>query len=76
MSLFGEIVVILVLILANAYFVMSELALVSARSSRLQPRAEAGNLGAQRALEMGLESAKAAGSGFFAVRLCDWNLGR
>lgn len=45
-----EIVLILALILLNGVFAMSEMALVSARKSRLEQRATEGNRGAARAL--------------------------
>lgn len=45
-----EIVIIFVLILINGLFAASEIAIVSARRSRLQQRAEAGNRGAKQAL--------------------------
>jgi putative hemolysin len=48
----GEIVVILVLILINAFFVLSEMALVSARRTRLQAAAEHGKSGAKSALAL------------------------
>ena len=44
--------IIFVLILANGVFAMSEIALVSSRKARLQQRAEAGDAGAARALEL------------------------
>ena len=47
-----EIALILVLIIANGIFSGSETAVVSARRARLQQRAEAGNEGARRALEL------------------------
>lgn len=47
-----EIVVILLLLVANGVFAMSEIAVVSARKARLQQRAEAGHQGARRALEL------------------------
>lgn len=47
-----EITFILLLILANGLFAMSEIALVSARKVRLQQRAAEGNAGAQAALEL------------------------
>ena len=47
-----EIVIILLMILANGVFAMSEIALVSARRSRLRRRAENGDTGAQAALEL------------------------
>lgn len=51
-SLGAEILLILALILVNGIFAMSEIAVVSSRKSRLQQRAEAGDAGARRALEL------------------------
>ena len=47
-----ELAVILVLLLANGLFAMSEIAVVSARKARLRQRAEAGNSAARAALEL------------------------
>lgn len=47
-----ELLVVLVLILGNGVFAMSELALVSAREVRLRQRAEEGDSGARAALEL------------------------
>ncbi len=47
-----EIFIVLLLILANALFVMSELAIVSARKVRLQQSAERGDANARVALEL------------------------
>src|SRR5437764_2698562 len=44
--------IVLLLILVNSVFAMAEIALVSARKARLVPVAEAGNRGAQAALEL------------------------
>jgi magnesium and cobalt exporter, CNNM family len=44
--------IILLLIIVNGFFAMAEIGLVAARNARLQPLAEAGNLGAQAALEL------------------------
>jgi putative hemolysin len=49
---FLRIVLILLLVLGNALFVAGEYALVSARRSRLQERAEAGSRGARSALRL------------------------
>lgn len=43
---------ILALVLANAMFALSEIAVVSARKARLQERAERGDAGARRALQL------------------------
>ncbi len=47
-----EILIILLLILANGFFAASEIAIVSARRGRLQQRADAGDAGARQALEL------------------------
>lgn len=47
-----EVLFILLLIVANGVFAMSEIAIVSARKARLQQRASDGDLRAQTALEM------------------------
>jgi putative hemolysin len=44
--------VLLLLILLNGFFAMAEIALISARPARLQPRAAEGSTGAQAALEL------------------------
>jgi putative hemolysin len=43
---------VLLLILLNGFFAMAEIALVSARPARLQPLVDAGNSGAQAAVEL------------------------
>jgi putative hemolysin len=48
----AEVLLILVLLVANGLFAMSEMAVVSARKSRLQERAQDGDAGARRALEL------------------------
>jgi len=50
--MFVEIVIILSLVLLNGLFSMSEMAIVSARKNRLEKKAEYGNTGAARALEL------------------------
>src|SRR5258706_4013549 len=47
-----DIVVLLALIFLNGLFVMSEIALVSARKARLENMAEKGDIRARRALEL------------------------
>jgi putative hemolysin len=47
-----EILLIILLVMANGLFAMSEIAVVSARKSRLQQRADAGDAKARRALEL------------------------
>lgn len=47
-----EIAIIFVLILANSFFAASEIAIVSARRSRLQQKADAGERSAQQALDL------------------------
>jgi putative hemolysin len=48
----AEIALVLGMILLNAFFAMSELAIVSARRARLQQRADGGSRGARIALEL------------------------
>ncbi|HEU4559452.1 MAG TPA: hemolysin family protein [Longimicrobium sp.] len=50
-----EIALILVLIVLNGVFAMSEIAVVSSRRTRLQERADAGDAGARRALALSEE---------------------
>jgi putative hemolysin len=47
-----EVLILLALIFVNGLFVMSEIALVSARKSRLESQAEKGDLQARKALEL------------------------
>src|SRR6185436_7620117 len=47
-----EIIILLVLIFINGLFVMSEIALVSARKSRLEHQAEKGDVKARKALQL------------------------
>lgn len=51
-SLGTEIVIIFILILANGFFAASEIAIVSARRSRLQQQADDGRQSAQQALDL------------------------
>ncbi len=50
-----EILIILLLLLANGVLALSEMAVVSARKARLQQRAEEGDVGARAALELASE---------------------
>jgi putative hemolysin len=50
-----EIIIILLLILANGVFSLSEMAIVSARKTRLQQKAQTGDKGAQAALALAQE---------------------
>jgi putative hemolysin len=52
-SVWFEIFVVILLILLNGFFAMSELAIVSARRARLKPLADAGHKGARKAIELG-----------------------
>ena len=47
-----QLLFVLLLIIVNGFFAMAEIALVASRKARLQPLAEAGNPGAQAALEL------------------------
>jgi putative hemolysin len=51
-SLLTSLLIVLLLILVNALFVMSEMAIISARKIRLQQVAERGNKGAKAALDL------------------------
>ncbi len=53
-----EVLVILVLIIANGIFAMAEIAVVSARKARLQQMADEGNAGARAALELARDSSR------------------
>lgn len=46
-----EIIIIFLLVLVNGIFAMTEMAMVSSRKTRLQHRADKGDMGAQRALD-------------------------
>lgn len=50
-----QLILIFLLIVANGFFAASEISIVSARRGRLQQRAEAGNRGAQVALQLAAE---------------------
>src|SRR5688572_18680129 len=52
MGIGTEVLIVLLLLVANGVFAMSEIAVVSARKSRLQQRAEEGDHTARRALEL------------------------
>jgi magnesium and cobalt exporter, CNNM family len=52
LPLWFEVAVVLFLILLNAFFAMSELAIVSSRRARLKPLADRGNRGARAALRL------------------------
>jgi putative hemolysin len=47
-----QLLFVVLLIVVNGFFAMAEIALVASRKARLQPLAEAGNPGAQAALEL------------------------
>ncbi|MGH6893435.1 MAG: hemolysin family protein, partial [Dongiaceae bacterium] len=51
-SLLLEIAIVLLLVFLNAFFAMSELAIVSSRRARLKPLADRGHRGARRALQL------------------------
>ncbi len=51
-SVSGQVIAILVLIIANGVFAMSEIAMISARKVRLQQQANSGSKGARIALEL------------------------
>ena len=51
-TLFFQIIIIILLVITNGVFAMSEIALVSVRKARLQRKARSGDQGAQTALEL------------------------
>jgi CBS domain containing-hemolysin-like protein len=51
-SILFEIIVVIFLVLANAFFVAAEFAIVKVRSSQLQPMADKNNAGAKTALKL------------------------
>src|SRR5690242_3914943 len=51
-SILFEIIIVLLLVLLNGFFAMSELAIVSARPARLKALADRGHRGAQRTLRL------------------------
>ncbi len=51
-ELLVEVAIVLLLILLNAFFAMSELAIVSSRRARLKPLADRGHRGARRAIQL------------------------
>lgn len=51
-SIFTEVIIVLILLVANGLFSMSELAIVSVRKARLQRRAEQGDQKARQALQL------------------------
>lgn len=54
-SVWVEVLLIVLLLVLNGVFAMSEIAVVSARKARLQQRADEGSAGARRALELAEE---------------------
>lgn len=57
-QLSNELLVVLLLLLANGIFAMAEIALVSARKSRLKELADEGDVGAARTLEIARDSSR------------------
>jgi putative hemolysin len=53
MPLYGDLLIILVLILANGFFAAAEIAIITARRSRLEQQAKSGDRAASLALELG-----------------------
>jgi putative hemolysin len=56
--LFGEILIVGVLILLNSFFAMAEIAIVSARRARLKQQADAGHKGAIAALQLAADPSR------------------
>jgi putative hemolysin len=53
-----QLLFVVLLIIVNGFFAMAEIALVASRKARLQPLAEAGNPGAQAALELKADTSR------------------
>lgn len=73
-----EVVIILILVLANGVFALSEIAILSARKVRLRQRAEAGDAGAQTALELARDPGRFLATiqvGITLVGVCAGTLG-
>jgi putative hemolysin len=51
LSIETEIIIVLMLVIVNGIFAMTEMAMVSSRKTRLQNRADKGDTGAQKALD-------------------------
>jgi magnesium and cobalt exporter, CNNM family len=68
-SLAAEIATVLVLILLNGFFAMSELAIVSSRRARLKPMADKGHRGARHALRLAEEPTQFLASAQIGITL-------
>ena len=68
-SFTAGIVIVLVLILLNGFFAMSELAIVSSRRARLKPMADKGHRGARRALRLAEEPTQFLASAQIGITL-------
>lgn len=75
MGTFPAIVLAVVLLLANSYFVATEFALVSARRSRMEPRASEGSRMARTALGAMERLTQVIAATQFGVTLCSLGLG-
>lgn len=69
MGYFYEIGIVLLLLVANGWFAMSELAIVSSRRARLQAMAEKGNAGARVALKLAANPARFLSSAQIGITL-------
>lgn len=65
----GEILIILVLILANGFFSAAEMAIIAARRSRLQQQAEEGDRRAQEALDLIRDPSRFLATGQIGITL-------
>ncbi len=65
----AEVAIVLLLILLNAFFAMSELAIVSARRARLKPLADKGHRGARRAIQLAAEPTQFLATVQFGITL-------
>jgi CBS domain containing-hemolysin-like protein len=70
-----SLLVLVALLLGNAFFVAAEFALVSARADQLEPRAEAGSVRAQKALTAMRNVSQMMAGAQLGITLCSLGLG-
>jgi CBS domain containing-hemolysin-like protein len=75
MSTVLSLLVLVALLLGNAFFVASEFALVSARADQIEPRAEAGSVRAQKTLAAMRNVSQMMAGAQLGITLCSLGLG-
>ncbi|MCW2509614.1 MAG: conserved rane protein of unknown function, partial [Modestobacter sp.] len=70
-----SLLVVVALLLGNAFFVAAEFALVSARADQLEPRAQAGSVRAQKALAAMRNVSQMMAGAQLGITLCSLGLG-